>query len=57
MKDIAYCKKAIESTNEIIKSTETTLRNLAENQGLGHIDKLQAATATTEIERIQLSKK
>ena len=32
MKNIrTYCTKTIESTNESIKSTETTLRNLIEN--------------------------
>ena len=32
MKDITtYCEKTIESTNENIKNTERTLRNLTEN--------------------------
>ena len=40
MKDITtYCEKTIKSTNEDIKSTETTLRNLKENQELVNIDK------------------
>ena len=35
MKDITtYCEKTIESTNENIRNTETTLRNLTENQEL-----------------------
>ena len=33
MKDITtYCEKTIKSTNESIKNTEATLRNLTENQ-------------------------
>ena len=32
MKDITFCEKTIEFTNESIKNTETTLRNLTENQ-------------------------
>ena len=40
MKDIAtYCEKKIESTNESISSTETTLRSLTENQEFLNTDK------------------
>ena len=35
-----YCEKTIESTIESIKNTETTLRNLTENQEFPNIDKI-----------------
>ena len=39
MKDITtYCEKTIKSTNESIKNTETTSRNLTENQEFLNID-------------------
>lgn len=47
MKDIAkikilwkYCENTVESTNEGIKNTETTLRNLKEHQKFLKIDKI-----------------
>ena len=41
MKDLAtYCEKIIKSTNESIKNTEATLRNLTENQEFLNIDKV-----------------
>ena len=41
MKDITtYCEKTIKSTNDSIKNTEATLRNLTENQEFLNIDKV-----------------
>ena len=41
MKDITtYCEKTIKSTNDNIKNTEATLRNLSENQEFLNIDKV-----------------
>ena len=41
MNDITnYCENTIESTNESMKNTETTLRNLRENQEFLNIDKI-----------------
>ena len=41
MKDLAtYCEKIIKSTNESIKNTEATLRNLTENQEFLNIGKV-----------------
>ena len=41
MKDITtYCEKTIESTNESIKNTERTLRNLTENLQFLNIKKI-----------------
>ena len=41
MKDITtYCEKTIESTNEGIKNTERTLRNLTENLQFLNIKKI-----------------
>ena len=41
MKDITtYCEKTIESTNENIKNTERTLRNLTENLQFLNIKKI-----------------
>ena len=41
MKDITtYGEKTIKSTNDSIKNTEATLRNLTENQELLNIDKV-----------------
>ena len=41
MKDITtYCEKTIKSTNESMKNTETTLRNLTENHEFLNIDKI-----------------
>ena len=65
MKDkITYYGKTIKSTNESIKNTEATLRNLTENQELLNIDKVlknkgrscQTPAATTEIKKVQQSK-
>ena len=35
-----YCEKIIKSTNESIKNTEVTLRNLTENQEFLNLDKV-----------------
>ena len=35
-----YCERTIESTNASIKNTETTWRNLTENQEFLNIDKI-----------------
>ena len=40
-----YCEKTIESTNESMKNTETTLRKLTENQEFLNIDKILKANA------------
>ena len=41
IKDItAYCRKTIKSTNESIKNTDATLRNLREKQEFLNIDKV-----------------
>ena len=65
MKDVlSYCKKIIESTNESTKNTETTLRNLTQNQEFLNIEKIlktkcrsyQMSDASMEIQKVQLSK-
>ena len=41
MKDITtYCEKTTKSTNDIIKNTETTLKNLTENEEFLNIDEI-----------------
>ena len=41
MEDITiYCENTIESANKSIQNTETTLRNLTENQEFLNIDKV-----------------
>ena len=40
-----YCEKTIESTNDSMKNTETTLRKLTENQEFLNIDKILKANA------------
>ena len=41
MKDITtYCEKTTKSTNDIIKTTETTLKNLTENEEFLNIDEI-----------------
>ena len=39
-----YCEKTIESTNESIKNTETTLRNLTKKQKFLNLDKILQTT-------------
>ena len=65
MKDITtYCEKTIKSTNESIKNTEATLRNVTGNQEFRDIDQnienkcrsYQTSAATTEIQKVQPSK-
>ena len=61
MKDITtYCEKTIKSTNESIRNTEATLRNLTQSQEFLNIENkcrsYQTSASTTEIKKAQQSK-
>ena len=54
MKDITtYREKTIKSTNDSIKNTEATLRNLTENQELLNIDKVLKTNVETTKRQLQ----
>ena len=57
MKDITtYCEKTIKSTNESIKNTEATFRNLTEYQEFLNIDKVLKTNVEASKSQLQQRK-